>query len=244
MNEEKPVMFSWLNDPKKLFDKFAPDRIYEKLMDEIYDPNILRSHVITLHLYTEYWIDKMIQYLSLPNEMYWRKINALSGAGVFEKHLFENLKIINQLRNIYAHELDLETVTEKVNTLISQLQRDPYFLTTEDEPFTSICVQTMFMLEATYNNGCKPPTLPEFPHKENKEKLLHEGKIFWQDCQILKQEKLGEYETNWHLKCPSCESGTIIRYKDNTPGFKEADFTACNNCGLSGDGSWIIDAKG
>lgn len=75
------------------------------------------------------------------------------------------------------------------------------------------------------------------PEESRREELLREGWLFWQYCEIIRSEEMGSYETKWHLKCPLCESGTIIRYKDDTPGFKESEMTPCGVCGLTGDGS-------
>ena len=41
------------------------------------------------------------------------------------------------------------------------------------------------------------------------------------------------------MRCPLCESGTIVRYKDDTTGFKESSMSPCATCGLTGDGSHL-----
>jgi len=142
-------------------------------------------------------------------------------------------------KNSRLVKLNLDAATERVEKLISQLKIDPYFLTNDEDIFTAVCIQTMFLLEATYNNDCTPPKLPEFPFEKMRQQLKDTGELSWQDCQIIKKEKLNQYESNWHLRCPNCQKGTIVRYKDDTPGFRESAMTACEICGLDGDGSHV-----
>lgn len=54
--ESRPVMFAMLADSRNSKYATPKDGIYDRLLDEIFDPNPLRSHVITLHLYVEYWL--------------------------------------------------------------------------------------------------------------------------------------------------------------------------------------------
>lgn len=81
--------------------------------------------------------------------------------------------------------------------------------------------------------------MSKLTQKNLKKKLLKEGTLFWQDCKILKENHLSDYEIETVLKCPYCMKGKIIRYKDNTPGYKESRFEACDICGLSGDGATL-----
>lgn len=67
------------------------------------------------------------------------------------------------------------------------------------------------------------------------ERLRVEGKLHWQECEVLSTREEGDYEY-YDLRCPSCGKGTIKRTRDGTPGFKDASMTACDNCGLTGDG--------
>ena len=238
--EERPVIIAWLNDPSRVMHQYASDAIFEQLYDEVFDPNPARSHVITLHLYVEHWLDRLFKKLGTKRPWsFSKKLDALFVKGVFEPQLYENLKVINQLRNIYAHQLDLAKAHKKVVRALESIQLDPYFMTTDPDKLRAVCVQTMFLLEATYNNECKPPKLPAFPTEAAKQRLIADGRLFWQECEILKKKQPGEHLLTWILRCPLCKTGLIKREKDNTPGFRESNFHPCDSCGLDGDGSYL-----
>jgi hypothetical protein len=93
---------------------------------------------------------------------------------------------------------------------------------------------TLFLLEATYHNDCRPPKLP-FPHREARIRLESEGRLHWQNCEILSREVEGAIE-HYTLRCPFYQKGVIRRDRDVTPGFKEASMSECPECGLTGDG--------
>lgn len=237
----RPVMFAMLADPRQSKFALPKDGIHERLIDEIFDPNPLRSHVITLHLYVEYWLDRILTTLKNPdvNQMtFHKKASYLKDKGVLDADLFANILAINRLRNVYAHELDLEKANKKVADILLGLKIDPYFISTDSDRFRSVCVQTMMLLESTLANGCKPPRLQAFPHEEARNKLLGTGQLFWQECEIIGKEERG-YITTYQLLCPLCLEGSIEREKDNTPGFKESTMWLCKVCGLSGDGSTL-----
>jgi len=240
VSEDRPIHFGWLNDPSRVERDYAPDSIYEKLSEEIFNPDITRSQVITLHLYIEYWLDKFLQKLQIDASklMFHKKVIKLNECSVFEPLLYENLLRVNKLRNIYAHELDLVKAATEVKTKINELTLDPYFMTSDADRFRSVCVQTMFLLEATYNNDCKPPKLSSFPANATRERLLKTGQLHWQECEILSKTG-GGYLVDWILRCPLCIQGSIKREKDSTPGFKESSMWSCDVCCLSGDGVYV-----
>lgn len=72
-----------------------------------------------------------------------------------------------------------------------------------------------------------------------RERVLREGRVFWQECEILRQESPAQDETRWYLRCPLCGQGEIVRWKDATPGYKDSSMVPCTVCGLSGDGSYL-----
>lgn len=235
--EDKSIILGWLQDPSRVQGSYAPDGIYERLFDEVFGTlDVTRSHVITLHLYVEYWLDRILDKLGVSTRRTFHlKIDVLKKRGVLEDNLAENLETINSLRNIYAHELDLASANVKVQDLISKFRFDPYFRSTDSDPLRSICIQVMFLLEATFHNDCKPPKLPNFPHADARARLQRDGKLHWQNCEIVSREEDG-YIEHYVLRCPFCQKGTILRERDSTPGFKDAFMTACTNCGLSGNG--------
>lgn len=239
--ETKPVMFAMLADSRGSRFAISKDPIHDRLLDEIFDPDPLRSHVITLHLYIEYWLDKILNGLGITNidrMNFNKKINCLNEKGAIENDLYQNIVAINRLRNIYAHELDLEKATKKVIGLLNDMKVDPYFVSTDADHFRSICLQSMMLLEAIFANGCKSPRLADFPCEEVKNKLLASGQLHWQECEILEKKESG-YIEKYKLRCPLCREGIIEREKDNTPGFKESDIWPCNVCGISGSGTTL-----
>ncbi len=239
--ESKPVMFAMMADSRKSKFSIPKDGIYDRLLEEIFDPNPLRSHVITLHLYVEYWLDKILNGIGVANIgklTFSKKINCLNDSGAIEDDLYKNIIAINRLRNIYAHELDLEKANKKVMGLLMEMKVDPYFISTDHDNFRSVCLQSMMLLEATFVNGCKSPRLSDFPHGKVKEKLLKDGQLHWQKCEIMSKTQHG-YIYKYELSCPLCLKGVIKREKDNTPGCRESDIWPCNICGLSGNGSTL-----
>jgi hypothetical protein len=235
--DNRPIISFWLQNPSRNWKDFAPGAIHERLFDEVFDnPDPSRSHVITLHLYVEYWLDRLLRKKGLSQSCtFHKKIETLRNQGVLEDALAVNLDAINKLRNIYAHELDLLAANMRAQDLINQLVIDPCFHSTDPDRLRLICIQVMFLLEATYHNDCKPPKI-QFPHDEVKTHLVADGKLHWQQCEILTREDYDHIQ-QFVLRCPYCQIGTIMREKDGTPGFKDSFMTACQNCGLTGNGS-------
>ncbi len=239
--ESKPVMFAMLSDSRNSKVAAPNDSIYDRLLDDIFEPNPLRSHVITLHLYVEYWLDKILNCIGISKIdkfTFNEKIDCLHKKDAIEEELFNNIVAINRIRNVYAHELDLGKANCKVLSLLKKMKVDPYFISTDDDHFRSICLQSMMLLEATFANGGKSPRLSDFPHDKVKGQLLKDGRLYWQECEILQKEERG-YISKYKLRCPLCHDGIIEREKDSTPGFKESDIWPCSICGLSGSGTYL-----
>lgn len=238
-SDEKPVVIAWLSNPASILDKYAPSKVYQQLFEQVFAPDEIRSHVITLHLYVEYWLDKILDKLKVKDQgTFYKNMVYLNDKGFFQQTTFENIETINRIRNLYAHELDLESVTPKVLELIKKLKLNPLFHTTDKDLLRPACVQTMFELEATYNLGGKIPDI-KFPDADIAKKLKEDSKILWHECQILRKEKSG-YIEKFVIKCPRCNEGEVIREKDNTPGHKESSMNSCAKCGLTGDGSYFV----
>lgn len=221
------------------------DKIYQRLINDSSIFRDERSKIITLHLYVEYWLNKLIkkkvslEQKNIDKYSFYEKTDKLWRLGVLDQPTYENLLKINELRNIYAHELELEKVEVKIQTKLNEVKIDPCFITSDGDCFRSICVQTMFLLDATYNNNCSPIKIG-YPTEEIKQRLLKDGKVHWQKCEILSREEIRSYEEKYKLICPLCRTGTITRWKDNTPGFKDSLFDSCTVCGLTGDGSYLF----
>ena len=240
-DQERSVIIGWRNDPSRVAREFAPDRIYERLFEEVFgEPNVVRSYVVTLHLYVEYWLDRLLTKLGQSTRTtFFKKIKKLEELQALEAELATNLFRVNSLRNIYAHQLDLGKASAAVTKLLEELKEDPYFSSNDPDPLRAVCIQVMFLLEATFHNNCKPPKLPEFPHAALKRRLQRKGRVHWGECETL-SKKINGYLEEYVLRCPRCNKGTILRERDATPGFKEAFMSACSHCHLSGDGYYVV----
>lgn len=238
--EPKPVVIAWLENPAAQNDHGKGQEVYEQLSQQIFDPDPERSKVITLHLYVEYWLNKLLDLRSLPkSDRFWKNTKTLNEAGIVTGALHENILIINRLRNIYAHSLELEAAHAKVGGLLEKIVLDPHFMCSDKDHFRLVCLQTMFSLEAIYNNGGLPPKY-SFPTEETRARLKKDGKLHWQDCELLKKEQKSAYVWQLTIRCPNCTKGTIIREKDDTPGYRDSWMGNCDICGLTGDGSYFI----
>jgi predicted RNA-binding Zn-ribbon protein involved in translation (DUF1610 family) len=237
--EPRPVFFARRPDFRRATERHARDAIFERLWAEIKEPDFLRSVVITLHLYVEYWLVKLLECHRIAERAvptFHRKATRLRDLGALSPENFGNIDRINKIRNIYAHELDLERAEPRVRQLLEEMWLDPYFLSNDPDGLRAISIQTMYLLEAAWNNGGRPPDI-EYPASEMRAKLIREGLLHWGECLSLSVEELNQYERRWTLLCPLCGEGNIIRYKDDTPGFRESNMGRCTKCRLTGDGS-------
>ncbi len=239
VQEERPIILAWLNNYSSDAPEQVTEKVYKQLYDEIFEPNPERSKVVTLHLYVEYWLDSILDRVSIVRpSTFFKKAVRLNEIGSFTEDLYQNILKINQLRNIYAHELDLKKAYRECEDLISKMKLDPYFVNTDADFFRAICIQTMFALESIYNNNGKPIT-SHFPAESVREKLKANRSLHWQECELVSKEKVSTYIERVTMRCPLCGIGTIVREKDSTPGFRDSFMTKCKNCGLSGDGSYL-----
>ena len=236
--DSRPIMYALRGDARKHPIGGPPDKIWD-FVEEVFDPNPLRSHVITLHLYVEYWLNKLLEVHGIDDDLtFAKKTQSLHEAGALEELTYGNIVTINRLRNLYAHELDLAKVKVKVQELLGQLKVDKNFDSTDKDVFRTVCFQTMFTLDSTVSNAGQPPGLEPYPHEAVRQQLLQEGELFWQQCEVLEADKRGFVET-FKLRCPLCGKGTIRRERDTTPGFRDSMMWPCETCGLDGDGSTL-----
>ncbi len=81
--------------------------------DEEYPPD-QATCILTLHISTEYWLDRLLQRRCSLNEeeldsfdlTYYKKLSVLLKIGMVPNDIFQNLKALNELRNRFAHRLD------------------------------------------------------------------------------------------------------------------------------------------
>jgi hypothetical protein len=215
---------------------------YERLFREIDSIKEKRNKIITLHLYIEKAIDRIIS-LVLNKEIssFYGKIEFLKAKKLINDDQFHNLKIINNLRNDYAHILETELIESKYFQLVDDLKLSGYISANpHHDKFQLIIHQILFELNDIYDKGRVKRGEGKIElgltDAEIKAKLEGEGKLSWQFCKILKYEK-EVYDERYTLQCPYCNTGEIIRMKEGTPGFKDSFFIGCTNCGLDGDGS-------
>jgi predicted RNA-binding Zn-ribbon protein involved in translation (DUF1610 family) len=74
--------------------------------------------------------------------------------------------------------------------------------------------------------------------QKRREKLFAEKTLPWWECAATTHESEG-YQETVVLECPLCLQGSIVRTKDNEPGFRDSSMTKCKVCGLTGDGSKV-----
>lgn len=220
------------------------DRLFRRLANEINNPDPLRSKILTLHLYIEHWLDRIIEKEKNKGKnfgnvsKFWLKNKVLHDSKIIGGRLYSNINIINEIRNIYAHTLELEKVQDRIHERLSQLKFSPDFDTSSKDILESITIQSMFELEETYLRSFGE--VDEYNDEEIKNKLVKEGKLFWQYCDIVSKHFEPGNEEVYELRCPYCLEGKIVRISDRTPGFKSSFFIPCNKCGLTGEGSTLI----
>ena len=242
----KAEFYGMLGNLRKKTKVKEQDMLFKKLADQINDPNPLRSKVLTLHLLIEYWLDKILEELGISNLdrlTFYNKNEEIHNRHITEDLIYNNIKIINKIRNIYAHEIDIAKLEPEIDKLLQEINFSKNFeATSKIDRFLAISIQTMFQVEEKYYEVKFPEETGELSDEEIRQKLIKEGKLFWQYCTLIDVRKRPHYVTEYILKCPYCLKGEIIRSKDNTPGFKESDIYPCQNCGLGGDGS-TLDIK-
>jgi predicted RNA-binding Zn-ribbon protein involved in translation (DUF1610 family) len=249
-DKEIPVFYGKLTNFRKNKSGQLDSYINERLLSELSDIQEQRNKIITLHLFIEYWLNRILEKIFDDTKItkyhrnFMNKLHELNNLKVLDEILFSNISTINKIRNKYAHELEIEKIQDQIDEMIRSLKIRPDYETTDNDKFRYIVVQTMMDLEEICNKAAKikSPIIDDsddLSDDDIKSQLISEGKLFWQSCEILGTEKMG-YITKYTLKCPYCIEGKIIREKDDTPGYKESEFWACDNCGLDGDSNHLI----
>ncbi|WP_342605534.1 hypothetical protein [Peribacillus sp. FSL E2-0159] len=106
---------------------------YLDRLNEIRDP---LAQVITIHLFSEYWLDRILISIctnpnSLPNQInYKQKLDIVHSLVQLPDGLHKNLSKLNRLRNQCAHNLELNFSNADYNYDLSiMLEIDPNFST-------------------------------------------------------------------------------------------------------------------
>jgi hypothetical protein len=90
-----------------------------------------RASVLITHLYLEYLMNVILEkQLAKPKEIvewqFWDKLKVLDSLGILPDNVIKNLEIVNRIRNMYAHRLDIET-EDFENKLCQKLQEMDWY---------------------------------------------------------------------------------------------------------------------
>jgi len=150
------------DDREKLLQEFG-DFIYTFLKN-VNETKDMRFLSIIMHQYMEYYIDNVIKSgFKNPDEIlnehrffgFYEKCKLLKALGIFDeddgKNLLINIRIINSIRNFYAHNLlDLssdETIPPKIKDKINSMHKFGEIAFKEDDSylfkFKEICISTI-----------------------------------------------------------------------------------------------------
>lgn len=78
-----------------------------------------RGLILVLHLYVEWWLNELIKKYFKNSDVildenplnnlksFYNKLMLLNSIGILEGDVFEDIKTVNRIRNIFAHNLDL-----------------------------------------------------------------------------------------------------------------------------------------
>jgi len=89
---------------------------FQSYFDKLTYINNPMALTLTIHLYTEYWIDKLLEKFSPignniindRNYTFAIKLSIVYSMNLIPKQLYENIKKLNKLRNAFAHDLDFD----------------------------------------------------------------------------------------------------------------------------------------
>ena len=132
----KAEFYGMLGNLRKKTKVKEQDMLFKKLADQINDPNPLRSKVLTLHLLIEYWLDKILEELGISNLdrlTFYNKNEEIHNRHITEDLIYNNIKIINKIRNIYAHEIDIAKLEPEIDKLLQEINFSKNFEATRTE---------------------------------------------------------------------------------------------------------------
>ncbi len=98
---------------------------YARMVKELNGVHDMRYIVVMLHLYLEFWLDKIIEKKCKNSKKimefnFFQKLRILNGFDIVPDELFHDIKVINELRNTFAHELDIPE--NEIDTKLIQLK--------------------------------------------------------------------------------------------------------------------------
>ena len=95
------------------------EEIFKHMIRDLKEIKDIRGLVLVLHLYIEWWLNLLIKKYfknhdiilddNLLNDLksFSNKVRILNAVGVLDENIFEDIKTVNKIRNIFAHNLDL-----------------------------------------------------------------------------------------------------------------------------------------
>jgi hypothetical protein len=111
--------------------KITAEKILDTYAEELPQVRDPRSVILTLHLLTEYWINRLIEQKCPTGKdivkdnnsyPYAVKLTLVYSMKLIPKGLFGNLKRLNSIRNGYAHNLDYH-LWDEVQSFVDQKRR-------------------------------------------------------------------------------------------------------------------------
>jgi len=94
-------------------EKIEEEQLYKNLNNELRSARNIKEISLITHLYIEYYFRELIFVkFKLPeniiNNSFNSKFNILVSTGILEQDLIENIKVIQKIRNHYAHNIIIE----------------------------------------------------------------------------------------------------------------------------------------
>lgn len=125
-----------------------------------------RASVLVIHLFVEYSLDKLLSKLfknsdKLEKMSFAQKITILDAIGIFSKDLIKDIGIINEVRNLFAHEIKIETDDFESKFLSKMKTISFYNELNMPEPmyafniFSMVTVRILNMLKGAYDECVK-----------------------------------------------------------------------------------------
>ncbi len=109
------------------------EEMVKRICDEVNETSNIRYLSLSIHLYIEYYLNELIRlkfddakFIIDGNELgsFYNKCQILRALGVFKQKdlLMRNIKLLNNIRNFYAHNLPISNkLSEEVKSRIKQL---------------------------------------------------------------------------------------------------------------------------
>lgn len=109
------LKWTFFRPPAKLGVTADPKQIGNEMVSRLLALNDPTAIVITLHLFTEYWLNEVLRKFcplrDLTNYRYFKKLEIAYAMGKLTEDIYHNLKALNSVRNKIAHDIDYDLRT-------------------------------------------------------------------------------------------------------------------------------------